>query len=511
VKRLKFKCTLLTDVILNVKSATEGSNKTLDFIPGNNFLGMVASKLYTEDIPVEQALDLFHNGTVRYGDAHVGVCGRRTLKVPAVLYYPKMEKPQDRTFVYYRYDYDKDTEKLQLKQCRDGFYAFDDDNHEGIKAIIGKTFAIKSAYDRDKRRSKDEQMYGYESLKAGLEFFFAVEIDKDDETDKDDYEGKIKDALVGEHHLGRSRTAQYGLVKIEKYDYKEETSADTANGVTTVCADGRLIFLDDCGEPTFRPTAKQLGLESGEIDWERSQIRTFQYAPWNGKRQANDTDRCGIEKGSVFVIKGTAKLISPQCDTVGSYRNEGFGKVIYNPRFLATQEGGNGLASYKLTEEEERESNLKTNGELDTPLINFLKSKAQEEKTTKKIYEEVNKFVRENKGLFGEESFASQWGTIRSLAMSLKTAEELDKKLFTEVKRDSSGKAILDKEGKPIPDAYLTHGVAKEKWEKNRRKRTFEDFFKKLAQEYDDYHVRQALINLAAQMAKIYRKDKQHG
>jgi len=93
VKRLKFKCTLLTDVILNVKSATEGSNKTLDFIPGNNFLGMVASKLYTEDIPVEQALDLFHNGTVRYGDAHVGVCGRRTLKVPAVVYYPKMGKP----------------------------------------------------------------------------------------------------------------------------------------------------------------------------------------------------------------------------------------------------------------------------------------------------------------------------------------------------------------------------------------------------------------------------------
>lgn len=487
MKRIKFRCTLLTDVILNVKSQTEGSNKTLGFIPGNNFLGMVAGKLYTEKLSPEKALDLFHNGTVRYGDAHVGVCRRRTLKVPAVLYYPKMEKPQDRTFVYYKYDYDKDTEKLQLKQCRDDFYAFDDDKHEGIKANIGKTFAIKSAYDRDKRRSKDEQMYGYESLKAGLKFFFAVE------TDKEEYADEIKDALVGERHLGRSRTAQYGLVKIETCDYEEETSTDAANGVTTVYADGRLIFLDDSGEPTFRPTAGDLGLEGGEIDWERSQIRTFQYAPWNGKRQAYDTDRCGIEKGSVFVIKGTAKLIPLQRDTVGCYRNEGFGKVIYNPRFLATQEVQNGLALYKLTEEKEHDFNIKTDGEIDTPLINFLKSKAQDENTTRKIYKEVNGFVLENKGRFGEESFASQWGTIRSLAMSLMTTQKLEEALFTK------------------EDAYLTHGVAKEKWEKNRRKSTFYDFFKKLAQEYDDYHVRQALINLAAQMAKIYRKDKQHG
>lgn len=43
---LQFKCTLLSDVILNQKAATEGPNQTLDFIPGSNFLGIVASKLY---------------------------------------------------------------------------------------------------------------------------------------------------------------------------------------------------------------------------------------------------------------------------------------------------------------------------------------------------------------------------------------------------------------------------------------------------------------------------------
>lgn len=43
---LRFKCTLLSDVILNQKSATEGTNVTLDFIPGNCFLGIVAGVLY---------------------------------------------------------------------------------------------------------------------------------------------------------------------------------------------------------------------------------------------------------------------------------------------------------------------------------------------------------------------------------------------------------------------------------------------------------------------------------
>lgn len=39
---LKFKCHLDSDVVLNQSAATEGSNSTLDFIPGNVFLGIVA-------------------------------------------------------------------------------------------------------------------------------------------------------------------------------------------------------------------------------------------------------------------------------------------------------------------------------------------------------------------------------------------------------------------------------------------------------------------------------------
>lgn len=163
MKQMKFKVTLSTDVVLNVKSATDGNNQTLDFIPGNNFLGIVAGRLY-QKVDTQTAWTLFHSGKVRYGDAHPLVDNHRSLRVPAAIYQPKLDKTESYVSIY------TDTSlnairKKQLKQCRTGFYAFF--NGKGILAKIEKTFAIKSGYDRNSRRSKDEAMYGYESLCAG--------------------------------------------------------------------------------------------------------------------------------------------------------------------------------------------------------------------------------------------------------------------------------------------------------------------------------------------------------
>lgn len=85
-------------------------------------------------------------------------------------------------------------------------------------------------------------------------------------------------------------------------------------------------------------------------------MRTFQYAPWNATRQCFDTDRCGIEKGSVLVVKctGDTPTISPRY--VGSYQNEGFGKVLYNPAFLeAAANDQYGKAVYQLKKKEKEE------------------------------------------------------------------------------------------------------------------------------------------------------------
>ena len=473
MKTLKFKCVLLSDVILNQKAATEGPNQTLEFIPGSCFLGIVASQ-YEQFEGEGTAMEIFHSGKVRFGDAHPSKGNVRGLKIPASMFYPKLGKASEKFYIHHAVpNLDSDEmKKKQLKQCRNGFYTFVDNK---AKEIITETnFAIKSAYDREKRRSKDEQMYGYESLQKGLELYFEVEVENDD------LAKKIKDALVGnDKRVGRSRTAQYGLVKIEEFDYADVPSGKPANDLLTVYADGRLIFLDDYGLPTFQPSAEQLGLpKDAKILWDKSQIRTFQYAPWNYKRQCFDADRCGIEKGSVLVADvSKCGDLNLQSKYIGSYNNEGFGKVIYNSDFLKTE--STGKATYKISvsvnKSEKKEIELKG-----SPLLEFVKNQKKLEDLEKDVYAAVNHWVEENKKLFQREKFASQWGAIRGIAMATKEDSKIKDNIVT----------------------YISHGVKSEDWDGVRRNRLIE-----FMSSCDDNNIRIGLVNLAAEMAKKCRKE----
>ena len=491
MKTLKFKCTLLSDVILNQKAATEGPNQTLDFIPGNCFLGIVASQYSTFE--KETAMEIFHSGKVRFGDAHPSQGNMRGLKVPASMYYPKLSKPSEKLYIHHAIDHFEKLKADQPKQCRNGFYDFS--STQAMQITTETNFAIKSAYDRCQRRSKDEQMFGYESLQKGLELFFEVQVDTDG------LAKVIHDALVGDNkRVGRSRTAQYGLVKIEEWNYEEIQSGTPENGQGVVYADGRLMFLDESGIPVFRPTVDQLGLPDGaRIVWEKSQIRTFQYAPWNFKRQCFDADRCGIEKGSVFVIDVSKCNTLPELASqyIGAYRNEGFGKVIYNPKFLQAQPNSNGLAIFKLNSHKAKPNENEANTEQlkGTTLLQYVGHQLKQEQMESAVYEMVNEWVNAHKGIFKGETFASQWGTIRNIAMQNKKLCDLKLELFEKTK--------VDRDGKSVPDAYLTHGVAADKWKERGRLKLFKEFVEKLS----DENAQVAIINLASEMQKDCRKE----
>ena len=345
---IKFRCRLLSDVIFHSQSIVEQLQRTTDFIPGNTFLGIMAKK-YDEYSESMQML-LFHSGKVRFGDAHPVNAddNTRSLKIPAAMYYPKLKGMDDGCYIHHIYNRAIDKEDggspQQLKQCRNGFYVFNKVQHEMSQEILDKTLSLKSSYNRERRASENGKMYINESMRSGASFLFDVE--SDDENLK---EAIIK-GLSGIHFVGRSRTAQFGRVLIEPHDYSDVLSSNTISkdGDITVYADGRLIFFDENGTPTFRPTAEQLGICNGIIDWTKSQIRTFQYAPWNGKRYSYDTDRCGIEKGSVFIVHVTDTPTDLSSRYVGNYKNEGFGKVIYNPEFLLADPNTNGKSIYKV-------------------------------------------------------------------------------------------------------------------------------------------------------------------
>lgn len=466
---VQFRCVALADLVLSAASATEGDHGSLDFIPGGCLLGVAASRLYGAG--GERAWRLFHSGKVRFGDAHPSVGGVRGLRVPAALFRPKFGGEE--RYVHHRVeDFDK-VLSLQLKQCRNGFYAFGPD--VATQVDVSRAFAIKSAYDAEKRRSADEKMFGYESIARGTEFLFEVEFDDDALDLRDD----VVAALLGERRIGRSRSAQYGLVRIEMADFAPVSTSSGRQGEVVVYADGRLVFFDGNGMPTFRPAPAQLGIYApgSSIVWEKCQVRTFQYAPWNFKRQSFDADRCGIEKGSVFVVKTPATV--GETAYVGAYQNEGFGKVVYNPAFLDVNAGENGRSPLQFRKAEVGEDKPVAHCAVATPLLSFLRRERGRAGRTAAAYKLVDEFVKTNRGIFRGEAFASQWGTIRSIAMS-------------------SPDAIIER-----IDDYLGHGVARDKWEERGRRNALLSF---LRNRVEAAVLRDVVINLAAEMAKKTRQ-----
>jgi hypothetical protein len=481
MEKIQFKCELLSDIVLNDSSATEGKRRSLDFIPGNNFLGIVAAQLYNETN--DSAWHLFHSGNIRFGDAHPSADNKRGLRIPASIYHPKLQGMEDSCYIHHLTNHnDKEIRGMQLKQCREGFYIYDQNEMSATEITVNKDFSIKSAYDSDMRRSKDSQMFGYEALCKGLIMYFTVEI----EDESKQYKDEITKALSGHHHIGRSRSAQYGWVEITESKFEEIDTIKQPTHIgekqyVTIYADSRLIFLDDNGNNTFQPCPKDLGIEdpNAEIDWTLSQIRTFQYAPWNYKRQAFDADRCGIEKGSVFIVMTKADL--PTDKTVGCYQNEGFGHIIYNPIFLQGDNEGHSLFRFCKQEEVVLTSEP---SEPNSHLIQYLLKKQTESSNQNIIITEVNKFVETYKDRFSQGIFASQWGSIRALAMVYDNEEELKKVI-----------GCSDSE-----KGYINHGVAAEKWNERGRKEILVNF---LEDSQLEGKLQEAVINLASEMAKI--------
>jgi len=487
MKTIKFKCTLLSDIILSEQAATEGTQRTLDYIPGNVFLGVVAGQLYKE-MNAETML-LFHSGKVRFGDAHPLIDNKRAIRVSGSWQVKKGESLNDQVFIYHALPEtglkDENGYPQQVKQCRNEFIVKSGGNFfTPIKQE--KNFAIKSAYDKVNRRSKDQQMYGYQSLEAGTVLCFQVDFD---DSDAIDLVSKVEASLKGKRNIGRSKTAQYGLIEIDKTDF--ETSFDETPSISSGCtflyAESRLVFLDAFGQPTATPTGEQLGIPGASIDLVKSQIRTFRYAPYNHQRQTRDADRYGIEKGSVICINREVtdeeqKKIS---EGLGLYLNEGFGKVLINPEFLIWVDNL-GKARFSFDKEYTGmtttiNENLNSSLPLDAMVLNYLETHKTQRDSTKIVYEKVNLFVEKNYPSFKAESFASQWGTIRSIAMKSKSPADLKNKLYNS------------------PEGYLVHGVAKDKWSERGRFELLRSFIEKFEPKE---LTSEAVVNLAAEMAK---------
>ena len=228
MRELLFEMEFLSDIVLHASSNTEGKIDRLDFVPGSSFLGMAAKKYSDFSNP----FDIFHSGKVRFGDGHILKDGKTpTYKIPYSYVHKKLQpEPIYNHHKLTREDFEPENKGGlgQLKQLRNGYITSDKE-----QVFVDYVYSQKSAYDKTNRRSLDSNMYGYSAIKKGSKWQFAVKVD---DIKSEDVELLIE-TLESSDRLGRSKSAEYGSVKITypKEQKKKILTTKTQNLTKSFC------------------------------------------------------------------------------------------------------------------------------------------------------------------------------------------------------------------------------------------------------------------------------------
>jgi len=416
MKTVHFTARLLGDAVISERSATSGGHRCLDHIPGACLLGAAASRIYNE--LGSDAFTIFHSGQVRFGNAYpLDSDARPTLPIPLSWHCEKGvdlgERVDDiknllHATVENFAEWDK--QGVQQKQIRNGYFS-----SAGELVRSSRCYRMKTAIDRKRQgMAEDGQLFGYEALAAGSLWYFNIAFD--DQVPERLIE-KVADALSGRIRVGRSRSAEYGLLQTEKIPRQESVPVlQACNQLFLYCVSDLALIDHATGCPVLVPTARHFGLPEAEFNAGMSYLRTRCYVPFNGTRRRFDLERQVIVKGSVLVFTRNegfsttdlAHLNERLAAGVGLYRQDGLGLLLANPPFLAGFGFSMAECSPSLDLPVRREQQ-----EI-PPLATWLAARADEQKR------EVDAIVRAEHWmdalLTGSCPSNSQWGKLRNIA-----------------------------------------------------------------------------------------------
>jgi hypothetical protein len=334
--RKQFIIELLQPVIMSERAANEGGHSSLDYLSGASLLGAVASCAY-DAFNSDEQYQLFHSGLVRFNNAlPLTADNKPTYPIPLCWHYEKEtgKATDDTQVIAANIRLPKDNDEKQLKQLRGGYVSISGDYLRPDKQL-----RMKTAIDNKTGRARENALFGYTSLPAGLRFGFVLEADSSiDKVLFDTLCDKFTDKL----RLGRSRSAEYGLVSIKSSERADAMKPPQA-------ADGIRIWLladaalqDKQGRPLLMPTATSIGLpKSYELELSQSFIRTRRYSPFNSNLKKRELERQVLAQGSVLYFNGSGiraeQLEALQNKGIGLYRQAGLGRIWVNPPLLQNE------------------------------------------------------------------------------------------------------------------------------------------------------------------------------
>lgn len=478
MRHLHFTVTLLEDVIFSEKTASTGSHATLDHLPGAAFLGYCAGKLYA---PLkDEAYTVFHSGQVRFNNAYpLTECDNPTIPVPLCWHLAKGKSidfhgdqlvnlihTTDQTFDQW------EKGGIQQKQIRTGFFA---ENNNYLTP--DRRFCLKTAIDRKKLgRSADSQLFGYESLVAGSRWYFCIDLDS---TVSSSIDEKICSVFADKTFcIGHSRTAEYGLVKVEMVENGSvsfEAGSSDCNVLLVYALSDLALRNTQTGVPTLIPESKHFSLpDDATFLPEKSYLRNRYYAPFNSYRRSFDLERQVIAKGSVLAFRRNESFTDTEltaCRTVvaggvGSYRYDGLGKVLVQPKFLDKDYPAT-LARLKS-----KEVRAAANSQGTILLKGWLCAKTQQLAEEQQAIATVALWIEAlvDKNLSKEElPNNAQWGQLRNIALNVTDETSLCETLFHSDSNDPSQSI-----------GFCYHGVSEKQWKKtfifNNQRISYRDF-----------------------------------
>lgn len=435
---LFFKAELLDDIVLSQRTATVGDHKSLDYIPGSVFLGIAASRLYSK-MPKDDAWTLFHGSKVRFCNAYPMANETRTIPMPLSFHSEKVPRIGKEQSVLNFTSTEKKEIDVQYKQNRIGYVSIDNDKLDII--YPSKTSRMRTAIDSKTGTASKSQLYGYESLDAGQIFIGKIEWDNSVSTLVEPVSDIFENGEIV--HVGRSKTASYGRVKVSRIEIEKNDSKDLCGNSFSILAVSDVCLKNPkSGAPELNITPNFLGLgESWSLDKKRSFSRPVNLFQFNSYRKEIEMQKTLISKGSVFTFESKTEITPQEKETVleavkngiGDGKGQGFGEILlFDPgnEFIKQD-----LLKVDLTTEQQLSLEEQTWLEWLEPV--FLSSKVEDV-----VKQAVSEFIILCKKIKTANNFDSgyefwpgnaQWGRLRTAARLCSTKKELYSKVFEDV------------------------------------------------------------------------------
>lgn len=327
MQKVRYKVTTLSPILISKLSGDRNMTETFDYIPGRVMLGIFASNFIREKKlkDAHQNADFakyFLSDDVIFTNAFLTKNKIDLLPTPFSIQKNKDDDTIFSDLLFINFD----DEYEQTKYI--GGYCLKEDSIVKHTAV-DKSLNFHHARDEGTNTSKEGMIFNYESIDKGQEFTGHI-IGNKIESFISSLEKKEFEAFTG-----RSKTAQYGKIKVELEGVGEYNPEVTSHNTLTFLSD--VILYNKNGQSTTDVSVFRNYLSeklSREVEIEIAFIKTSRIDNYVSVWKLKKPSETAFAAGSCFLIKGLKdddkeNLKKLEQQGIGERRNEGLGRIKF--------------------------------------------------------------------------------------------------------------------------------------------------------------------------------------